>query len=150
MVAGAHYLFFASQDENKRDGSGGQEAADNKTRGFVASPRFDHGAGEGWVANCLHGCLLQKKKSTKERAGRLGLFAPDDDHGPGVRFSGYVLAKYTQTNNGSKLWAALEALLGFWVLKLQFRPTLSTCNKVPVVKPTIGNSRGVGQRRLGP
>ena len=29
-----------------------------------------------------------------------------------------IPTKYRQTNNGSELWAALEALQGFWVPKL--------------------------------
>ena len=40
------------------------------------------------------------------RAGGFGVFAAEDEQGPEVRF------------NGAELWAALEALQGFWVPKL--------------------------------
>ena len=52
------------------------------------------------------------------RAGGLGVFATKDEQGPEVRFSGYVPTRHRQTNNGAELWAALEALQGFWVPKL--------------------------------
>ena len=35
-----------------------------------------------------------------------------------MRFCGYVPTRHRQTNNGAALWAALEALQGFWVPKL--------------------------------
>ena len=35
-----------------------------------------------------------------------------------MRFCGYVPTRHRQTNNGAELWAALEALQGFWVPKL--------------------------------
>ena len=52
------------------------------------------------------------------RAGGFGVFAAEDDQGPEVRFCGYVPTHYRQTNNGAELWAAVEALQGFWVPKL--------------------------------
>ena len=52
------------------------------------------------------------------RAGGFGVFAVDDELGPEVRFCGYVPTRHRQTNNGAELWAALEALPGFWVPKL--------------------------------
>ena len=35
-----------------------------------------------------------------------------------MRFCGYVPTRHRQTNNGVELWAAPEALQGFWVPKL--------------------------------
>ena len=52
------------------------------------------------------------------RAGGFGVFATEDEQGPEVRFCGYAPARHRQTNNGAELWAALEALHGFWVPKL--------------------------------
>ena len=52
------------------------------------------------------------------RAGGFGVFAAEDEQGPQVRFCGYVPTFHRQTNNGAELWAALEALQGFWVPKL--------------------------------
>ena len=52
------------------------------------------------------------------RAGGFGVFAAEDDQGPEVRFCGYVPTQHRQTNNGAELWAAVEALQGFWVPKL--------------------------------
>ena len=52
------------------------------------------------------------------KAGGLGVFATEDEQGPEVRFSAYVQTRHRQTNNGAELWAALEALQGFWVPKL--------------------------------
>ena len=52
------------------------------------------------------------------RAGCFGVFAAEDDQGPEVRFCGYVPTRHRQTNNGAELWAAVEALQGFWVPKL--------------------------------
>ena len=52
------------------------------------------------------------------RAGGLGVFATEDEQGLEVRFCGYVPTRHRQTNNGAELWAALEALQGFWVPKL--------------------------------
>ena len=52
------------------------------------------------------------------RAGGFGVFAAEDEQGPEVRFCGYVPTRRRQTNNGAELWAALEALRGFWVPKL--------------------------------
>ena len=52
------------------------------------------------------------------RAGGFGVFAPEDEQGPEVRFCGYVPTRHRQTNNGAELWAALETLQGFWVPKL--------------------------------
>ena len=52
------------------------------------------------------------------RAGGFGVFAAEDEQGPEVRFCGYVPTRHRQTNNGAELWAALEALQGFWVPKL--------------------------------
>ena len=52
------------------------------------------------------------------RAGGFGVFATEDAQGPEVRFCGYVPTRHRQTNNGAELWAALEALQGFWVPKL--------------------------------
>ena len=52
------------------------------------------------------------------RAGGFGVFAAEDDQGPQVRFCGYVPTRHRQTNNGAELWAAVEALQGFWVPKL--------------------------------
>ena len=40
------------------------------------------------------------------------------EQGPKVRFCGYVPTRHRETNNGAELWAALEALQGFWVPKL--------------------------------
>ena len=61
-----------------------------------------------------------KRLSHKDmrRAGGLGVFAAEDDQGPEVRFCGYVPTHHRQTNNGAELWAAVEALQGFWVPKL--------------------------------
>ena len=61
-----------------------------------------------------------KRLSHKDmrRAGGFGVFATEDEQGPQVRFCGYVPTRHRQTNNGAKLWAALEALQGFWVPKL--------------------------------
>ena len=52
------------------------------------------------------------------RAGGYGVFTAEDDQGPEVRFCGYVPTHQRQTNNGAELWAAVEALQGFWVPKL--------------------------------
>ena len=52
------------------------------------------------------------------RADGFGVFATEDEQGPEVRFCGYVPTRHKQTNNGAELWAALEALQGFWVPKL--------------------------------
>ena len=52
------------------------------------------------------------------RAGGFGVFAAEDEQGPEVRFCGYVPTRHMQTNNGAELWAAVEALQGFWVPKL--------------------------------
>ena len=52
------------------------------------------------------------------RVGGLVVFATKDEQGPEVRLCGYVATRHRQTNNGVELWAALEALQGFWVLKL--------------------------------
>ena len=52
------------------------------------------------------------------RAGGFGVLATEDEQGPEVRFCGYVPTRHRQTNNGAELWAALEALQGFWVPKL--------------------------------
>ena len=52
------------------------------------------------------------------RAGGFGVFAAEDDRGPEVRFCGYAPTHYRQTNNAAELWAAVEALQGFWVPKL--------------------------------
>ena len=61
-----------------------------------------------------------KRLSHKDmrRAGGFGVFAAEDEQGPEVRFCGYVPTRHRQTNNGAELWAALEALQGFWVPKL--------------------------------
>ena len=61
-----------------------------------------------------------KRPSHKDmcRAGGFGVFAAEDEQGPEVRFCGYVPTRHRQTNNGAELWAALEALQGFWVPKL--------------------------------
>ena len=52
------------------------------------------------------------------KAGGFGVFATEDEQGPEVRFCGYVPTRHRQTNNRAELWAALEALQGFWVPKL--------------------------------
>ena len=52
------------------------------------------------------------------RAGGFGVFATEDEQGQEVRFCGYVPTRHRQTNNAAELWAALEALQGFWVPKL--------------------------------
>ena len=52
------------------------------------------------------------------RAGGFGVFAAEDEQGPEVRFCGYVPTHHRQTNNVAELWAAVEALQGFWVPKL--------------------------------
>ena len=52
------------------------------------------------------------------KAGGFGVFAAEDEQGPEVRFCGYVPTRHRQTNNGAELWAAPEALQGFWVPKL--------------------------------
>ena len=61
-----------------------------------------------------------KRLSHKDmrRAGGFGVFATEDEQGPEVRFCGYVPTRHRQTNNGAELWAAVEALQGFWVPKL--------------------------------
>ena len=61
-----------------------------------------------------------KRLSHKDmrRASGFGIFAVEDEQGPEVRFCGYVPTRHRQTNNGAELWAALEALQGFWVPKL--------------------------------
>ena len=61
-----------------------------------------------------------KRLSHKDmrRAGGFGVFAAEDDQGPEVRFCGHVPTHHRQTNNGAELWAAVEALQGFWVPKL--------------------------------
>ena len=61
-----------------------------------------------------------KRLSQKDmrRPGGFGVFAAEDDQGPEVRFCGYVPTHHRQTNNGAELWAAVEALQGFWVPKL--------------------------------
>ena len=56
-------------------------------------------------------------KDMRNAAG-FGVFAPEDEQGPEMRLCGYVPAHHRQTNNGAELWAALEALQGFWVPKL--------------------------------
>ena len=52
------------------------------------------------------------------KASGVGVFATKDEQGPEVRSRGYVPTRHRQTNNGAELWAALEALQGFWVPKL--------------------------------
>ena len=61
-----------------------------------------------------------KRLSHKDtrRASGFGVFAAEDEQGPEVPFCGYVPTRHKQTNNGVELWAALEALQGFWVPKL--------------------------------
>ena len=61
-----------------------------------------------------------KRLSHKDmrRAGGFGVFVAEDEQGPEVRFCGYVPTRHRQTNNRAELWAALEALQGFWVPKL--------------------------------
>ena len=49
------------------------------------------------------------------RAGGFGVFATEDEQGPEMRFCGYVPTCHRQTNNSAELWAAPEALQGFWV-----------------------------------
>ena len=58
------------------------------------------------------------KGTAKDRVGGFGVYAPDNENGSDERFSGHVPIKHRHTNNGAKLWAALEALQGFWVPKL--------------------------------
>ena len=52
------------------------------------------------------------------RVGGFGVFAAEDEHGPEVRFCGYVPVCHRPTNNRAELLATLEALQGFWVPKL--------------------------------
>ena len=64
------------------------------------------------------GSSKQLSHKDMRRAGGFGVFAAEDDQGPEVRFCGYVPTRHRQTNNGAELWAAVEALQGFWVPKL--------------------------------
>ena len=64
------------------------------------------------------GCSKRLNHRDTRRADGFGVFATEDEQGPEVRFYGYVPTRHRQTNNGAELWAALEALQGFWVPKL--------------------------------
>ena len=61
-----------------------------------------------------------KRLSHKDmrRARGFGVFAAEDEQGPEVCFCGYVPTRHRQTDNGVELWAAPEALQGFWMPKL--------------------------------
>ena len=75
-----------------------------------------HGTEEVW---CVHGRIVETIEPQGHAQSRgIGVFAAEDDQGPEVRFCGYVPTHHRQTNNGAELWAAVEALQGFWVPKL--------------------------------
>ena len=85
------------------------------------STRSDCRAGSERVQDCIHRRVIKKTESqghVQGRAGGFGVFAAEEEQGPEVRFCGYVPTHHKQTNNGAELWAALEALQGFWVPKL--------------------------------
>ena len=73
---------------------------------------------EGYRIVYTDGSSKRLSHKDMRRAGGFGVFATDDEQGPEVRFCGYVPTRHRQTNNGAELWAALEALQGFWVPKL--------------------------------
>ena len=58
------------------------------------------------------------KEGNGPTAGGFGVFTTENEQGLEVRFCGYVPTRHRQTNNSAELWAALEALQGFWVPKL--------------------------------
>ena len=90
-----------------------------------------------------------KRLSHKDmrRAGGFGVFAADNEQGLEVRFCGYVPTRHRQTNNGAELWAALEALQGFWVPNWQSSPIQSTCSVERLAGLRTGSQRD-GQPRL--
>ena len=73
---------------------------------------------EGYKIVYTDGSSKRLSHRDMRRAGGFGVFAAEDDQGPEVRFCGYVPTHYRQTNDGAELWAAVEALQGFWVPKL--------------------------------
>ena len=73
---------------------------------------------KGYIIVYTDGSSKRLSHRDTRRAGGFGVFAVEDEQGPEVRFCGYVPTRHRQTNNGAELWAALEALQGFWVPKL--------------------------------
>ena len=84
-----------------------------------------------------------KRPSHKDmrRASGFGVFAAEDEQGSEVCFCGYVPTRQRQTNNGAELWAAPEALQGFWVPK----PAILTDSQHLQLGATAGHSTR-GQR----
>ena len=73
---------------------------------------------KGYRIVCTDGSSKRLSHKDMRSAGGFGVFAAEDEQGPELRFCGYVPTRHRQTNNGAELWAALEALQGFWVPKL--------------------------------
>ena len=73
---------------------------------------------EGYKILYTDGSSKRLSHKDMRRAGGFGVFATEDGQGPQVRFCGYVPTRHRQTNNRAELWAAVEALQGFWVPKL--------------------------------
>ena len=78
------------------------------------------------------------------------MFALDDDQRPKVRFSGYVLTKYKQTNNGSELWVEPEALHDFWLtIPVDSRYLQQgVSGKAPNWNPLVGRRRLEPSKRM--
>ena len=73
---------------------------------------------KGYRIVYIDGSSKRLSHKNMRRAGGFGAFATEHEQGPEVRFCGYVPTRHRQTNNRAELWAALEALQGFWVPKL--------------------------------
>ena len=73
---------------------------------------------KGYRIVYTYGSSKRLSHNDMRRAGGFGVFATEGEQGPKVRFCGYVPMRHRQTNIGAELWAAPEALQGFWVPKL--------------------------------
>ena len=110
--AGAHYWHRETESRPKRPrqaGPGVLQGVPDLIAELVA---------KGYRIVYTDGSSKRPSHKDMRRAGGFGVFAAEDEQGPEVRFYGYVPTRHRQTNNGAELWAALEALQGFWVPKL--------------------------------
>ena len=73
---------------------------------------------KGYIIVYTDGSSKRLGHKDMRTAGGFGGFAQEDEQGHEVCFCGYVPTRHRQTNKGAELWAALEALQGFWVPKL--------------------------------
>ena len=121
----AHTECF-TQDRNADTHNWQREAESRPKRPRQAGPGLLQGVQDLIAERVAKGYRIvytdgsSKRLSHKDmrRARGFGVFATEDEQGPEVRFCGYVPTHHRQTNNGAQLWAALEALQGFWVPKL--------------------------------